>query len=495
MAVIGAGTMGAGIAQVAAAAGHHVYLFDTLPSAAAEAVQRIRAALDKRVVAGKANRNEVEALLGRIEPVTLDDGLRSLRHARLIIEAIVEDLDVKRALFEELDTFVDAGTILASNTSSLSVTALARGIHNPGRVVGMHFFNPPPVMPLVEVISGLQTSETVARTVYDTAVAWGKTPVMAKSTPGFIVNRVARPYYGEAWRAIDESVADYATIDALIRESGGFRMGPFELMDLIGIDVNYAVTCSVFESMNHDPRYRPSLFQREMVDAGLLGRKTGHGFYHYADNAEKTAAQDAASADAPRAIQIQGDLGLLEALVSRWEQAGIDIDRVDGDGRILAAGVNIALTQGRPATELSYADNEPWALIDLAMDFTAATRVGVAGCGQFETASTVCAGLFQAAGKKVSIVADHPGMIVMRTVAMLVNEAFEAAHTGVATPDAIDIAMRGGVSWPQGPFAMAERVGCWQLLEVLENLADVYSADRYRPSLGLKRAVWKAASV
>jgi len=494
VAVIGAGTMGAGIAQVAAAAGHTVYLFDTQPGAAARGIEKIQSALQRRVDSGKADQIDVDALIDRIKPVEPVDGLVGIGSARLIIEAIVENLEIKRALLEELDTIVDKDTILASNTSSLSITALARDIENPSRVVGMHFFNPPPLMALVEVIKGLQTSDEIAQTVSDTCTAWGKSPVFAKSTPAFIVNRVARPYYGEAYRAIEEGAADFATVDALIREAGGFRMGPFELMDLIGIDVNFSVTCSVFDAFFQDPRYKPSLLQREMVDGGLLGRKTGQGFFRYGEDREVPEPSTAASIPAPKQIEICGDAGLLDPLVSRWVDAGIEIKEADGDGRLRVDGVNIAVTEGRPATELSSADDEPWALVDLAMDYGACTRVAIAGCSQYPDAADIAAGLFQAAGKSVSVINDHPGLIVMRTVAMLINEAYEAIHTDVAEPAAIDIAMRGGVNWPQGPMVMSEQIGPWLALEVLENLSELYQDDRYRPSLGLRKAVWSGTA-
>lgn len=494
IAVIGAGTMGAGIAQVAAAAGHRVYLFDSVPGAAERGVNKVKSALQRRVDNGKADQVDVDALISRISPVDPSDGLVGLGSAALIIEAIVEDLEIKRALLEELDTVIDKNTILASNTSSLSITALARDIENPARVVGMHFFNPPPLMALVEVIKGLQTSDEVAQTVADTCAAWGKSPVFAKSTPAFIVNRVARPYYGEAYRAVEEGACDFATLDALIRESGGFRMGPFELMDLIGIDVNYAVTCSVFEAFYNDPRYKPSLLQREMVDGGLLGRKTGQGFFRYGDNRETPQPTTAESAAAPSKIEVCGDAGLLEPLLDKWASGGIEIVSGEGDGRLKVDGINVALTEGRPATELCAADDEPWVLVDLALDYSACTRVGIATCRQYPQSASVVAGLFQAAGKSVSVIADHPGLIVMRTISMLINEGFEAVHTDVADAASIDIAMRGGVNWPQGPMAISDQIGAWLALEVLENLSELYLEDRYRPSLGLRQAVWSGQS-
>ena len=300
VAVIGAGAMGAGIAQIAAQAGHRVLLHDMRANAAADAQRALATTLRGLAAKGKLTEAAAEDAAARIEPIeTIGDAAG----AALVIEAIVEDLAVKRRLFAELERIVATDAILATNTSSLSVTALAAGLAHPGRVVGMHFFNPAPILPLVEVISGLATDPAVAQTIHATAAAWGKTPVYASSTPGFIVNRIARPFYGESLRILEEGLADVATIDWAMRDVGGFRMGPFELMDLIGNDVNLAVTSSVFEGFFYDPRYRPSLTQRRLVEAGLLGRKRERGYYDY---------RAGAVAPEPRR-----DRGLAERIVER----------------------------------------------------------------------------------------------------------------------------------------------------------------------------------
>lgn len=286
--VIGAGAMGAGIAQVAAQAGHDVVLTDSASEALTRSEAQLSKVMARLVEKGRLTNDASSSIQSRIHRST---DLADLAPCGLVIEAIVENLDVKQSVFRIVESNVAPEAILASNTSSLSITGIASALKRPERFIGLHFFNPAPLLPLVEVIPALQTAEGLSSSCVQLMSDWGKDPVVAKDTPGFIVNRVARPFYGEALRILEEGIADVPTIDAAMKERG-FRMGPFELMDLIGNDVNYAVTTTVFEAFYQDPRYRPNLIQKRHVEAGWLGRKAGRGYYDYAEGAQPAGAFD-----------------------------------------------------------------------------------------------------------------------------------------------------------------------------------------------------------
>ena len=281
--VVGAGAMGTGIAQVAALAGHKVVLSDANENALGKAKANLASTLLKLQEKGKIN--NAEEILNRITYTAFAQPLNGFADCGLVIEAVIERLDVKHNVFSNLESVVKDDCILASNTSSLSITSIASICSKPGRVMGLHFFNPAPLMALVEAIPAIQTNTELVPLAMELMGKWGKTPVIAKDTPGFIVNRIARPFYGEAIRIYEEGIADMATIDWAMTEIGGFRMGPFTLMDYIGHDVNYVVTETVFQAFFYDPRYKPSFSQKRLFEAGWLGRKTGRGFYNYADGA------------------------------------------------------------------------------------------------------------------------------------------------------------------------------------------------------------------
>jgi len=491
--VVGAGTMGAGIAQVAAVAGHPVLIADAVPGAAERAVAAIRDRVKAQVAKGRLN----------ADPDALDlsaaDSADDLAECFIVVEAIVEDLAAKRALFDELEDVVAPGAILASNTSALSPTALAAGLEHPGRLVGLHFFNPVPAMKLVEVISGLATDAAVADAAADLAVAWGKTVVRSTATPGFIVNRIARPYYAEAWRVYEERATVPQIIDAVLTGAGGFRMGPFALMDLIGHDVNEAVTRSVWSAFGHDPRYTPSLAQRALVEAGWLGRKAGRGVYPAGG---PPAAVPAPAAQAPRVViehafraeDGQREPSPLRALLDRAGVGTVSGDRDDTAAGLpgglveLPSGALLALCEGVAATSLSAAFERPVVVVDRVLDPATATAVAVAasdGCPP--RALTEATGLLQAASLDVYPIEDTPGLIVTRTVAMLANLAADALASQVATEPDIDIAMRLGVNYPLGPLAWARQWGIGTVLHILDTLEDWYRDGHYRPSPLLRR--------
>jgi len=490
VAVIGAGTMGSGIAQVAALYGHRVQLHDARFGAADAAKKAIAEALAGRVAKGKLSAADAQAAIARITTVVT---LADVCVAQLVIEAIVEDLAAKRELFARIENVAIPECILASNTSSFSITALAAGLKRPERVVGMHFFNPAPLMPLVEVVSGLATSHEALESTYATALAWGKTPVRASSTPGFIVNRCARPFYAEGLRLLAERAADAATLDAVIRDAGGFRMGPFELIDLIGLDVNLAVTTSVWDAYFHDPRYAPSVLQQERVAAGFLGRKAGRGFYDYAPGVQKPEPHAEPKQPAPARVTVHGEIGDAAALVERMSKGGVAVERVRADSRFPAGALHVAgegggawlaLTDGRTATARVLATGiRDLVLHDYAIDYATTTRLAVARadtCSEAAYASVV--GALQAAGIAVSRLDDVAGLAVMRIVAMLANEAADAVVQGVSDAGAIDLAMQKGVNYPRGPLAWADAIGAPNIREVLANLALHYGEDRYRIS-------------
>jgi len=495
--VVGAGTMGSGIAQVAALAGHYVAIFDARHGAACSAIDLIRRSLDRRVKAGKLDPDFVDATCGRISAI---DALGDAHEFLLIIEAIKEDLAAKQELFRHLETITGPDCILATNTSSLSVTAIGSVLTHPGRLVGMHFFNPAHMMPLVEVIAGLETSPAVVRVAADTAAAWGRQPVHVRSTPGFIVNRVARPFYAEGLRVLQEGGGNPATLDAVMRDSGGFRMGPFELMDLIGHDVNFAVTRSLHAAYFGDPRYSPSIVQQELVDGGRLGRKSGRGFYVYTSDAAMPEPETMALAPGPGRIVVQGRVDGHEPLLDALRAAGVAIVVKPCDGRWRMAiddGPTLSMSDGRSATERAAAEGiRDLVLWDLVIDWRRATRIAIAAASQASPSALVsAAGLFQAAAKNVTSLADVPGLIVTRTVAMLANEAVEAVSHGVASAADIDAAMQLGVGYPRGPLAWADSLGPANVLEVLDQLARTYGEDRYRASALLRRCVASGSSL
>jgi 3-hydroxybutyryl-CoA dehydrogenase len=498
--VIGAGIMGAGIAQVAAQAGHRVSLYDSREGAAANAHRQLVSTFDTLVGKGRIAPDDAAATLARITPIT---ALSEAAHCGLVIEAIVENLDAKRGLLKQLEAVVAADCVLATNTSSISVTALANGLAHPQRLVGMHFFNPVPLMKLVEVVSGLHTDAAVAAAIFDLSQAWGKVPVHARSTPGFIVNRIARPYYAETLALLHEQAAEPQVLDACLK-AAGFRMGPCELMDLIGHDTNFAVTNSVYEANFFDKRYGPSLVQRELVDGGLLGRKSGRGFYRYGDDAAAAGLPVAvhAAPHTAREVTVHG----VGAMADWLEQAttaaladqgwGPARERESGWVGLAIDGAVLAMSDGRPARErAAEMGRDDMAVFDRPVVLHAAQGVAPGTALAYalapsasDTWQSQAPAWLAALGFAPQHLADAPGLVVVRTVAMLINEAADAVQQGVCTPQGADTAMKLGVNYPVGPFEWLADWDRRDVIRVLEALDAEYRGERYRVSPGLRRS-------
>ncbi|MER6534771.1 3-hydroxyacyl-CoA dehydrogenase [Streptomyces sp. 900105755] len=481
--VVGTGTMGQGIAQVALVAGHPVRLYDTVPGRAGEAAAAIVARLDRLVAKDRMTAAARDAARARLLPA---GELTEFADCTLVVEAVLERLEAKQELFRALEDIVGEDCLLATNTSSLSVTAIGGALRNASRLVGLHFFNPAPLLPLVEVVSGFATDVTSATRAFETARSWGKTPVACADTPGFIVNRIARPFYAEAFAVYEAQAADPATIDAVLRECGGFRMGAFELTDLIGQDVNESVTHSVWQAFFQDVRFAPSLAQRRLVESGRLGRKTGHGWYDYADDAEPAEPHTAEPADRPAYVVAEGGLGPAGELLAMIREAGIQVREEDedhGTRLVLPSGGQLALADGQTSVEF-----RDVVYFDLALDYRRATRIALsAGHDTLPQTLGEAIGLFQALGKQVSVIGDVPGMIVARTVARIVDLAHDAVAKGVATEEDIDTAMRLGVNYPLGPFEWSRRLGRDFAYDLLDDLHLRDPSGRYAPSLALYR--------
>ncbi|MGW1762593.1 3-hydroxyacyl-CoA dehydrogenase [Streptomyces sp. NPDC002073] len=487
VAVVGAGTMGQGIAQVALLAGHRVVLYDAAAGRAHDGRGEVAARVERLAAKGRLDRAEAEAAIGRITAV---GDLAELSGAALVVEAIVEDAAVKREVFAALEAVVAPDCLLATNTSSLSVTEIAAGLKHPGRFVGLHFFNPAPLLPLVEVVSGDATAPESAQLAFETAAQWGKTPVRCADTPGFIVNRIARPFYAEAFAVYEERAADPATIDAVLRESGGFKMGPFELTDLIGQDVNEAVTRSVWESFFRSPKFLPSLAQRRLVQSGRLGRKAGRGWFAYEPAADAPAPHTAGPEAAPAEVTVVGDLGPAADLVDLMEEAGISVAQTPSGGPYiqLPGEGQLVLADGKTSVEFTDV-----VYFDLALDYRGATRIALSASEDTSPQTLAEAvGLFQKLGKKVSVIGDVPGMIVARTVALLIDLAADAVAKGTATFEDIDTAMRLGVNYPLGPGEWHAKLGQDWAYDLLHHLDERCPGGRYAPSLALFRLGYAA---
>lgn len=493
IAVVGAGTMGIGIAQLSIVNGHQTVLYDQDFSRLQQQVKGLEQTLQKLVDKQKITVEQRQQALANL---SLAKDLKELADVDMVVEAIVEQLAVKQDLFVNLANHCKETTILASNTSSISITAIASVVPHPERVVGLHFFNPAPVMKLVEIVQGLKTPLSLCQVLQDLMTTWKKVPVLTKSTPGFIVNRIARPFYSEGFRALQDQVTDVGTLDFALKECGAFAMGPCELTDLIGQDVNFSVTQSVYQAFFYEPRYRPSLVQQELVDAKCFGRKTGQGFYQYVDGQKQElfALTNVESVPVPQVnIRNVGQSTLLDGLVQRLASSFTIHDEKNADTHthdIWLGDICLKHSHGE-SVNLSYGEQKTL-LIDYHHDWNNAKAIVMTANYACQTADkTLVEQVFAQCGLTVIWVTDHPALLTLRTIAMLINEACEAVLHGIASPKDIDNAMKYGVNYPKGPFEWLEQIGTRVVLNVLNQLYQIYGEEKYRPSFYLKQYVAK----
>lgn len=484
--IVGTGAMGRGIAQIAAQAGSTVRLYDTQPDAVAKAREALMAQWDKLVDKGRLTREQADSHVSRVPPAAT---LADLADCDLVIEAIVERLDVKQTLFAELEGIVRPDAILATNTSSLSVTAIAAGLKHPGRLAGYHFFNPVPLMKVVEVIAGLKTDAATGQRLTDYARQMGHTPVQAADTPGFIVNHAGRGYGTEALRIVGEGVTDFVTVDRILRDQVGFRLGPFELFDLTALDVSHPVMESIYRQYFDEPRYRPSVITAQRLAGGVLGRKSGEGFYRYLGGSAQVAPEPAAPqvAELPpvwvstRAARRAELYQLLKDLGARIETG----QSPSPQALTLVAPLGFDVTTVAVVERLDPARTVG---IDLLIE-DAATRRRVLATNPATRSDMRDAAhaLFARDGKPVSVIHDSGGFVTQRVVAHIVNIAADMCQQRVCSPQDLETAVTLGLGYPLGPLAMGDRWGPANILEVLFNLQTVYGDPRYRPSPWLRR--------
>ncbi|MFL1417420.1 3-hydroxyacyl-CoA dehydrogenase [Pseudomonas fildesensis] len=486
MAVVGAGVMGTGIAQIAAQAGVEVMLFDNREGAAQTARENLHQTFDKLVAKGKISASDAQATLERLRVAS---ALTDLSDVDLVVEAIIERLDAKQALLAQLEAVVRDDCILATNTSSLSVTSIARECRKPERVAGFHFFNPVPLMKVVEVIDGLASDPGVGDSLQALAARMGHRGIRAKDTPGFIINHAGRAYSTEALQILKEGVTEPAEIDRILREGLGFRMGPLELFDLTALDVSHPVIESIYNQFYQEPRYRPAALTRQMLEAGYVGRKVGRGFYRYANGQMVDVPQ-------PQSVPV------VEAMPPVWLGTENDADRASL--RALLERLGAQVEQGSTPSDAALCLLAPY-----GVDATsAAQRFGVdpartvcidplLDCTRYRTLMITPAtrtdmrhaahALLARDGVGVSVINDSVGFVAQRVLALIVNLAGDIVQQRIASVEDLDEGVRRGLGYPQGPLAWGESVGPQRLLTILERMTDLTGDPRYRPGPWLRR--------
>lgn len=484
--IVGAGAMGSGIAQIAAQAGSKVHIYDTNSEAAHAALTRLGEQWQRLSDKQRITPEVAQACKARL---TASPRLEDLAGCDLVIEAVVERLDIKIDLLRALERIVKPSAVLATNTSSLSVTAIAAGLQHPERFAGFHFFNPVPLMKVVEVVGGLKTNPNTIDTLVRYATQMGHTPVVAKDTPGFIVNHAGRGYGTEALRIASEGVADFATIDRILRDQAGFKLGPFELMDLTGLDVSHPVMESIYHQYFEEPRYRPSVITAQRLAGGLTGRKVGEGFYKYVNGTAETSPEPTAPVIeemppvwlSPRATRRIELLQLLKNLGAKIETG----QTPSSNALILVAPLGFDVTTIAVVERL---DPSRTIGIDMLMDDAATKRRVIATNPATRTDMRDAAhALFSRDGKAVSVIRDSGGFVTQRVVAHIVNIACDICQQSICSPNDLEKAVTLGLGYPLGPLAMGNLHGPTNMLEVLFNMQTVYGDSRYRPSPWLRR--------
>lgn len=484
--IVGTGAMGRGIAQMAAQAGSQVLLCDVQPGAAEAAMKALQGTWQTLQAKGKLDESQRETYVSRLQ---IAQSVAALAPCDLVVEAVVERLDVKQRLFAELEDIVSPTAVLATNTSSLSVTSIAAALKRPGQLAGYHFFNPVPLMRVVEVIAGLKTSALVCQQLTDYTRQFGHTPVSAQDTPGFIVNHAGRGYGTEALRVAGERVADFATIDRILKDQMGFRLGPFELMDLTALDVSHPVMESIYRQYYDEPRYRPSVITAQRLAGGVVGKKVGEGFYKYEAGVAQVPPEPAAPVVAtlppvwvsPKAARRAELYQLLKNLGANIETGAAPTSTA----LILVAPLGLDVTTLAAVERL---DATRTMGIDMMLDDAATQRrVLATNPATRPDMRDAAHALFARDGKAVSVIRDSGGFVTQRVVATIVNIAADMCQQGICTPADLDVAVTLGLGYPMGPLAMGDRIGPTNVLEVLFNMQTVYGDTRYRPSPWLRR--------
>ncbi len=482
--VAGAGAMGRGIVQVAAAGGCKVLLFDTNADAAKEAVDFVGNMLNRNVEKGRMAEEDAQAAIANIKVV---DSLVGFAHCQIVIEAVVESLEIKNVVFREIEAAVSDDTIIASNTSSLSVTTIAAACVRPERVAGMHFFNPVPLMKLVEVIDGVRTAPHVAGVLMDLGKRMTRTPVHVRDAPGFLVNQVGRGYNIECAHIASDGVAGYADIDRICRDAVGFRMGPFELMDLTAVDVTHPATNLIYEQFYHEPRFRPATLMQMQLDAGLLGRKVGQGFYLYEDGKAQVADEAPAPDFDGRPVWVsKEEPEAHEKLAAIVHDAGATLESDDmpsDDALILVTPVggdatDCAVVEGLDAERTVAVDTLFGLEKRRTLMKTAVSRADVADAAH---------GLLGGGDVPATVIGDTPGFIAQRAVAAICNIGCSVAQARTATPEDIDMAVVLALNYPMGPLAFGDSIGAATVLKILNNIHRLTGDPRYRPVPWLRR--------